>query len=75
MADISSTKQALGRCELFDEHNQLQYRIPIVSISQLRPFVIICVKQDLTNGEFEQRLRALVDEHGWIENEHFVHFG
>lgn len=54
-----------------EESKQLpRPRVPIVHFSQLQPPVILCVKQDLTEGGFEHNLSSL----NLKEGVHFYHF-
>lgn len=35
------------------------HAIPIVHFSQVQPPIIVCMKLDLTNGDFEENLQSL----------------
>lgn len=35
------------------------FSVPIVHFSQVQPPVVICMKLDLTNGDFEKNLQSL----------------
>lgn len=49
---------------------QTTYAIPIVHFSQVQPPVVICMKLDLTNGDFEMNLQSL----NFIEHQDYVLF-
>jgi hypothetical protein len=53
-----------------ESHECPKPKIPIVHFSQVKPPLIICMKQDLTSGQFEKNLRSL----NLVEGQDFFHF-
>uniref|UniRef100_A0A1I7ZW16 Glyco_trans_2-like domain-containing protein n=1 Tax=Steinernema glaseri TaxID=37863 RepID=A0A1I7ZW16_9BILA len=69
--DVDSSKIRHGKYEVYDEvERKVTSTIPVISHEDAQPPVVICVKLDLTNGEFERLLR----QKHWIEGRDYFHF-
>lgn len=69
--DVDAKKIAKGYYIYEMSSHANKPRIPIVHFTAARPPFVICVKQDLTNGSFEENLRSL----GLTELQDYIHFG
>lgn len=73
LCDVDSKKinKKFYTCELIkDEESGKSPKIPIVHFRDAKPPFVICVKLDLTNGEFEKNLNSL----NLIEGKDYFHF-
>ena len=72
MCDVDTKKISQGFYDHYDDINRKMIRrIPVIHFSQAKPPVIICMKLDLTQGEFEKNLESM----NWKEGVDFFHFG
>ncbi|KAI1722246.1 glycosyl transferase family 2 domain-containing protein [Ditylenchus destructor] len=72
MCDVDSRKIALGTFESYDDSlRQVTASIPIISYRDCLPPVVLCVKLNMTGGEFE---RLLSEKQNWCEGLDFFHF-
>ena len=53
-----------------DEETKKPLKVPIMHFTNAQPPFVICVKLDLTNGNFEKNLKSL----GLTEAVDYVHF-
>uniref|UniRef100_A0A915IQL4 Glycosyltransferase 2-like domain-containing protein n=1 Tax=Romanomermis culicivorax TaxID=13658 RepID=A0A915IQL4_ROMCU len=72
--DIDSQKIDRKFFECYVRNNNtkkfvIQFKLPIIHISELQPPVVICVKMDLTGGMLEK----YVEEKNWIEGENYFY--
>ena len=69
--DVDVKKITKGCYTYEDSKQRPKPKVPIVHFSKAKPPLIICVKQDLTSGSFEQNLASL----GLTEGTDYFHFG
>jgi len=55
--DVDDRKIAHG--EYFNKESGMETPVPVIHFSQGTPPIVLCVKLDLTNGQFEQNLASL----------------
>jgi hypothetical protein len=48
--------------------------VPVVDFRDMTPPCVLCVKLDTTGGKFEQNVRWMQENKGWVEGVHYVHF-
>uniref|UniRef100_A0AC35TUC2 Glyco_trans_2-like domain-containing protein n=1 Tax=Rhabditophanes sp. KR3021 TaxID=114890 RepID=A0AC35TUC2_9BILA len=69
--DVDIKKLKRPFFEMYDDKiRKVTYRIPIVSVCDIKPPVIVCVKLDMT----DQVLEKSIDDKKWTEGFHFIHF-
>ncbi|XP_040845848.1 UDP-GlcNAc:betaGal beta-1,3-N-acetylglucosaminyltransferase-like protein 1 isoform X3 [Ochotona curzoniae] len=68
--DVDENKIRKGFYCYEESQERPRPRVPILHFRAARPPFVICVKLDLTGGEFEENLRSLQLREG----QHFVHF-
>ncbi|CAI4225816.1 unnamed protein product [Auanema sp. JU1783] len=69
--DVDIKKLNRGVFENYDEVTRtVIHKIPILSIENVQPPVIICVKLDMTGGDLEK----LIASKNWIEGEDYIFF-
>ncbi|KAI1731171.1 glycosyl transferase family 2 domain-containing protein [Ditylenchus destructor] len=72
MCDVDKRKIALGTFESYDKSlRQVTASIPIISYRDCQPPVVLCIKLNMTGGEFE---RLLAEKQNWREGLDFFHF-
>ncbi|KAK0426272.1 hypothetical protein QR680_009615 [Steinernema hermaphroditum] len=71
LCDVDVSKILHGKYEVYDEkERKITHSVPVISHEDAQPPVIICVKLDLTNGEFER----ILARKQWIEGVDYFHF-
>jgi glycosyltransferase involved in cell wall biosynthesis len=68
--DVDSKKLSLGHYIHEESKNIPKPRVPIIHYKDAKPPLLLCIKWDLTGGEFERNLDSL----GLKEGEDYYHF-